>query len=769
MTVAKSKQNPNQESPGPMDTLSSTNPASSEPTVLAPGDADTSKDKRAQVKDSAPSSKKGGEGEDWENKFLALTEEKISLEASFKELQEQRAQAYKDRQKLWEEFQMLKTTLESVKDKAPSKENLGITADTRKLSEEKTALEAKVKEQQEERSQIIKDRQKLWEEYQKVKVARDELRERLNAKDAEEKATKEESLASQKLVDELEQKNILISQLSISIEDQKKQNELILFQVHQTKDDINNYWTENVHLKGVNANLNARWKRLQAKFPDYVDYGSVQIISDDSLSDAPQLVWKVSDFLKDDISFAEFYFATTLADGNIGISLRGDLADKATRAVFMPSLVGVAIDQTNLFYGFTREDWKKLQAAALILEQINFNAAHTIPGGEGVDFGFWRGSLKTLVAQIKDLKPTVRFNEIKLKRELKNPDYEHLWLEFSGVDFNGLDVPKLELRLGAAMIQPDGFSRHPKLEFPLTDGKHKPFESWFAETQDDFGAKYELRFDLDKVAFDYTTWLKIAEKDRLFLEELITAVPSALERLRGKQVSVSRNWNVWIDFANELVQIFNKQLILIKGRVGSNQTSRNSQANIGNTANGVARSATPSNPLNPLNPSTPQVAQFNAGASSTTARQMGGLNNPFASVPIPSSPIPSTTTLAKPTSNSALKPALNSQGVSGVNTSTGLPNQGNEFQAQQFRDSQEYQQSIAAMVPGVQIASGVTRPARGGVTGSGPGAQTSYRELSSNMSVTVTRKASVAKSEKPVAVKKKTTTSTPVKKSTKAR
>jgi hypothetical protein len=325
-------------------------------------------------------------------------------------------------------------------------------------------------------------------------------------------------------------------------------------------------------------------------------------------------------------------------------------------------------------------------------------------------------------------------------------------------------MPKLELRLGAAMIQPDGFSRHPKLEFPLTDGKHKPFESWFAETQDDFGAKYELRFDLDKVAFDYTTWLKIAEKDRLFLEELITAVPSSLNRLKDKQVSVSRNWKIWIDFANELVQIFNKQLILIKGRLGINQGSLSNQSNQSNQinmANGIAKSITPTIP------SIPQSTQFTPQVANTPARQIGAGANPFAAVPVPSF---SSTSVPRSASNPAPNPIPNQQRANRVSTPSVLQSQGSAFQAQQYSENQEYQQNVPPVKtervsPSMMI--GQPTPLIQGATGAV--AQTSYRELSSTMSVTVTRKASAAKAEKPAAVKKKTTTSTPAKKSTRAR
>jgi hypothetical protein len=156
-----------------------------------------------------------------------------------------------------------------------------------------------------------------------------------------------------------------------------------------------------------------------------------------------------------------------------------------------------------------------------------------------------------------------------LKREIRNPDYEHLWLEFYGLEFGNHRKPKLEFRLGAAMIQPGSFSRFPKLEFPLVDGVHKPFESWFAESYDDHGGKFELRFSLDKQAFDVQNWLKLSSDDRLLLQNLILALPSSIASLVKDQFAISRPWVQWSDFARETAQLFRLQLQAITTRMNT--------------------------------------------------------------------------------------------------------------------------------------------------------------------------------------------------------
>jgi hypothetical protein len=118
---------------------------------------------------------------------------------------------------------------------------------------------------------------------------------------------------------------------------------------------------------------------------------------------------------------------------------------------------------------------------------------------------------------------------------------------------------KFETRLGAALVQDGGFSQHPKFEIPLIDGKNKPFDSWYAESHDDAGAKLELRFSLDKNIFDAAVLAKLSEADRLLVIRLIYVFPEVLKRLEAQHVAIHRPWATWIDFAARSVAVLELQ------------------------------------------------------------------------------------------------------------------------------------------------------------------------------------------------------------------
>jgi len=149
----------------------------------------------------------------------------------------------------------------------------------------------------------------------------------------------------------------------------------------------------------------------------------------------------------------------------------------------------------------------------------------------------------------------LRYDAVKLKRELINPDYEHLWLEFKGMSLGARTWPKFEMRLGAAMVQRVGFSQFPKFEFPLIDGRVKPFDSWYAESQDDHGGKLELRFSLEKNVFDTSVWSKLDDADKVLLLRLIYVMPAVLLRLEAEQAPIERPWATWVGFAKAATQV----------------------------------------------------------------------------------------------------------------------------------------------------------------------------------------------------------------------
>jgi hypothetical protein len=343
---------------------------------------------------------------------------------------------------------------------------------------------------------------------------------------------------------------------NLKLKESLQENELLLTQLMQVQEELESYYLDKTKFEKLYQDIQARWLRLEGRLPSYVDFGSVEIVAFDHMSDVPSITWKVKDFAQGGVSYSEFLFQTVLQDGQPGIGLVDDANSNALiDSALVPKLIKPNSKQLARFVRMGQSDFRQLVAATTILSQLEATAWRGLAAPKELDPGFWRPSLKLLPSQIQALPVLLRYDKVKLKRELINPDYEHLWLEFKGLGLGARLIPKFEIRLGAAMVQPGGFSQFPKFEIPLVDGKTKPFESWYAESQDDHGAKLELRFSLEKKVFDARVWARLEEIDRALMLRLVYAMPDALMHLESQQVAIHRPWATWVAFARGAVQV----------------------------------------------------------------------------------------------------------------------------------------------------------------------------------------------------------------------
>ncbi len=343
----------------------------------------------------------------------------------------------------------------------------------------------------------------------------------------------------------------LAQQTEAKYQDSAQENELLLLQLMQAQEELVEYYEQKGEFEKLYLAYKARWERLEKRLPNYLDFGAIEIVDVDGVSDVPSITWQVKDFAQAGVALSEFSFVTVLQDGHPGIGLVKDGQPHA----FVPKLLNSNKDHLATFLGLGTTEFKQLTAALSILSQLEAGQWQGFEFPAQFDLAFWRPSIQTLLAQLKQLPALLRYDEVRLKRELINPDYEHLWLEFRGLSLGAAQWKKFEIRLGAALVQADGFSQYPKFEIPLIDGKTKPFDSWYAESQDDSGAKLELRFALDKNVFDVAVWAKLADADKALLLRLIYAMPDALKRLDKQKTAIHRPWATWIDFATGAVKV----------------------------------------------------------------------------------------------------------------------------------------------------------------------------------------------------------------------
>ena len=333
---------------------------------------------------------------------------------------------------------------------------------------------------------------------------------------------------------------------------QIEEMELLSLQLHQAQEELVEYFDQKQRFEHLYLGYKARWDRLEKRLPSYVDFGALEMLRFDNVADIPSLTWRIKEYAQAGVAIPELQFETVLHDGHPGIGLAR--ADKPS-AVFVPKLLTTNPGYLSSFLSYSASEYRQISAIVTIFEQLEASNWQGFEFPAHFDASFWRPSLKTLMLQLKALPPVLRYDDVVLKRELINPDYEHLWLEFRGLELGSSQWQKFEVRLGAALVQPGGFSVYPKFEFPLIGGKTKPFESWFAESYDDSGAKVELRFALDKMVFDSAVLAKLSDADRGLLLRIVSGFPDALLRLEAKKTAIHRPWATWIEFARAALEV----------------------------------------------------------------------------------------------------------------------------------------------------------------------------------------------------------------------
>ncbi len=442
-----------------------------------------------------------------------LKEAKESVDQEKSQLSAQKTELEKDNGQLLSQLHTVQEELETVFLREQSVQT--------QLPQVKAQLDAL----QKEKSQLATSRDAQTKQLTELKSAKD-------ASDKE-KAALVAELASLKV------------QLTAQQRDLKQENDLMLLQLHQVQEELEHYFLEHEKLQKTEQAQTQRWQRLESRLPNYLDYEAITPITVDSFSETPTVGWRVTECTLDGQVLPELEFVTCLVNGKAGIRM-GDI-ELIPRALVVPN-----------FRSMTTSQWRKMRAAATVIEYFFATQTKAATALEDFDFGFWKQTLLPLVADIRALPNVFRYNTVQIKRELIHSAYEHLWLVFTGASYGRQAWPKFEMRLGASNIQPGAFSKFPKLEFPRIDGKTSPFDSWFEESWDDFGGKLELRFDLTKYVSDVGVWSKVTAQDQALLVSLISLLPLVVQQMQSNKLAISRPWADWATLVNGIIETLRK-------------------------------------------------------------------------------------------------------------------------------------------------------------------------------------------------------------------
>lgn len=340
-----------------------------------------------------------------------------------------------------------------------------------------------------------------------------------------------------------------------------EENQLILNNMFRVQEELERQLIENTQLRIKNQEFESRLGKLKQKYPFLLEYESISVIAFDQSCDEPYIDFEIASPIIDGQNLTNLKFKFFINELGSGIQLvsrsKSESLSKAYK--FIPKIISTDKAAYRNFFKLRTRDWNVYLFLAQLIKsfsetEIKYTDTHQ------VDDLFWAPFFKKFIKNFDELPNVFRFNDVELKHQQVNIDYEHIWFELRNVMFGSIKLPTFELRLGAANLNQEYFSKHPKLEIPLIGNLDKPFESWFAESNDDFGEKFELRFDLQAQRFDTKVWSRLSTEDAQLIIGLILVLPIILSRL-DKASELNHSIKEWVKLATGMYDLLRLRLL----------------------------------------------------------------------------------------------------------------------------------------------------------------------------------------------------------------
>lgn len=366
--------------------------------------------------------------------------------------------------------------------------------------------------------------------------------------------------------------NINLQNNFVELQDSREEADLLLRQLHKVQEELEFYYLEYRAEKKRADTIESKWEKMLNKHPYYIDCDN--IICQNS-SDNQGLFWSLENIEIFNRSIDFLQLETLLWQDKIIFRFvekqdkdlpllvwNPNSKDNQNNNEFIvcPLIVNDAIQQLA-----TTDIILLKNLSMLFFQQLQNNKDGIIVSNPNINLFI------NMFRQIPDfldnvLPKTLRFDELYIKDYEELGEYENLTFHLTNISFANKLYKNFEFRLACANIQDNQFGTDPKLEFPEEFGKII-LENWFAESEDNYGSKLELRFAIPN-AMDINVWDKLSQNDKNFIANLVNLLPYRIGQLSKTDMTdnlveekmFSRNYNDWINLANTIKNILNTQL-----------------------------------------------------------------------------------------------------------------------------------------------------------------------------------------------------------------
>ena len=361
--------------------------------------------------------------------------------------------------------------------------------------------------------------------------------------------------------------NINLQNNFVELQDSREEADLLLRQLHKVQEELEFYYLEYRAEKKRADTIESKWEKMLNKHPYYIDCDN--IICQNS-SDNQGLFWSLENIEIFNRSIDFLQLETLLWQDKIIFRFvekqdkdlpllvwNPNSKDNQNNNEFIvcPLIVNDAIQQLA-----TTDIILLKNLSVLFFQQLQNNKDGIIVSNPNINLFI------NMFRQIPDfldnvLPKTLRFDELYIKDYEELGEYENLTFHLTNISFANKLYKDFEFRLACANIQDNQFGTDPKLEFPEEFGKII-LENWFAESEDNYGSKLELRFAIPN-AMDINVWDKLSQNDKNFIANLVNLLPNRitqLPKINTNEKMFSRSFDDWINLANTIKNILNTQL-----------------------------------------------------------------------------------------------------------------------------------------------------------------------------------------------------------------
>lgn len=334
------------------------------------------------------------------------------------------------------------------------------------------------------------------------------------------------------------------------LEELESENDLILFQLHETQEEFEQYIQRSKLALKHAGTSELRLSKALEKHPEYWEYESLEAYV---LPGKNAIRWQIKD------TYLKTYHCEDLIIQTSGVAERFILSifnsEHKTSAFFnfCPSAKKLDFhlnhskkDVPNPFSLLGPTDWDNLiflinrligwtatdQAAAILPNDVI--AATSV-------------ELKKFRKTLDNWPLTLRYDNISLKEIVDVDNYRALGIALNNIRLGSESWHTLDFRLSTFGNGQGDAGAHPRLEFP--ESSRHAIQSWYPESNDERGPRLELRFSKPD-AMDTAVWSHLADADKLLIAALLKSLNIQIHELEMASRETSVAWHEWHQIVN---------------------------------------------------------------------------------------------------------------------------------------------------------------------------------------------------------------------------